>query len=349
MPFEDRALVIPPIVPLVGRDLASADGERAGNAREVLFALRRQATTDEATRAIDGKLLPALERDLRTGRVDGGRHSVKEMLIAIGAPAAPLASRVLADAQAPFETAADVLDKVGDRAAREAGGAALVDRARGGAPLTPVFWKTLGALSGPRVIAFLQEKVERGTGGEALEAARTLGQMKSDRALLPFALKVARNPAAKPPVREEMLTLAQTLGGDEARKGLLEMIGGDPDPAYRYRAYRAVIKADAKAIVPALETFSDKAKYEATTVREQLVAPLTTMGWPAREGIFKALESRSPLARLTAVWALEKVGFESDAKAVAKLVKDRGKVKGISTTIGAEATRVVSHLKKPAS
>jgi hypothetical protein len=256
---------------------------------------------------------------------------------------------VLADAQAPFETAAEVLDKVGDRAGREAGGASLVDRARGGAALTPVFWKILGTLAGPKVVAFLEEKVEQGPVDQSLDAARTLGQMKSDRTLLPFALKVARNPAARPAVREEMLTLVQTMGGDEARKGLIEMIGSDPDPNYRFRAYKAVIKADAKAIVPALETFPDKAKYDAATVREQLVAPLATLGWPAREGIFKALESRAPLARLTAVWALEKVGFESDAKAVAKLGKDRGKVKGIPTTIGAEATRVLSRLKKPAS
>jgi hypothetical protein len=49
------------------------------------------------------------------------------------------------------------------------------------------------------------------------------------------------------------------------------------------------------------------------------------------------------------VWALEKVGFESDAVQVAKLSTDRGKVKGVTPTVGAEATRIAAALKKPAA
>jgi hypothetical protein len=346
-PLDDRARLLPAVVPLVARGLG-AGGPAAGEAREALFALRRQATTEAATRDIDAALLPALERELRAGRADEGRHSVKEMLIAIGSPAQPLAAKVIADDKAPYEAAVEVLDKVGDKASKEAGGAALVARARAGQAPTPALWKALGTLGGPQVNAFLEEQIEKG-GEHAEEAARTLVAVRRDRTLLPFALKVAGDHAAKPGVREQMLTLAQSFGGDEARQGLVRLIGSEPDPAFRFRIFEAAVKGDAKAILPGLEAFPEKAVYDPAAVREHLVAPLTGMGWPAREGIFKALKSSSPLARLTAVWALEKVGFESDAPQVAKLSADRGKVKGVTPTIGAEATRIAAALKKPAS
>jgi hypothetical protein len=347
LPFEDRAQLIPAVVPLVAPDLAASDAARAWETREVLFALRRQSTTDEGTRSIDAQLLPALERDLRANHVEGGRHSAKEMLIAIGGQATPVAARVIADAKAPFDTAVEILDKVGDKAAREQAGAALVARARGGAAATPAFWQALGTLGGQSVIAFLQEKTEKGTGDEADEAARTLVKVRHDRTLLPFALKLAGDGEGRPVVREQMLALAQSIGGEDARKGLLELIGREHDAPFRFRIYETLVKADAKAIVQALEAFPADASYEPGDVRDHLVAPLVGMGWPAREGIFKSLQSRSTLARLTAVWALEKVGFDSDAAQVAKLTADRGKVKGLPVTIGAEATRVSGALKKP--
>jgi hypothetical protein len=346
IPLDDRAQLIPAVVPLVARDLGDG-GARGWEAREALYALRRQATTDEGTRSIDAKLMPALESDLRAGRLEGGRHPVKEMLIAIGTPSVPVAARVLADAKAPFEAAVEVLDKVGDKGAKEAGGAALVERARATTP-KPELWQALGTLGGPRVVAFLQEKIEKGS-DEADHAARTLNAVRRDRTILPFALRMARNPAARPVVREQMLTLAQSLGGDEARTGLVGMIAPEPDPAFRYRIYQAAVKGDAKAVLPALEAFPDKALYDAADLHEHLVAPLVSMGWPAREGVFKALQSKSVLARLVAVWTLEKVGFESDAAQVAKLSADKGKVKGITPTIGAEATRIAAALKKPGS
>jgi hypothetical protein len=344
IPLDDRARLIPLVVPLVARDLADG-GARGWEAREALFALRRQATTDEGTRSIDARLMPALEGDLRAGRLDGGRHPVKEMLISIGTPSVPVAARVLADAKAPFEAAVEVMDKVGDRGAKEAGGAALVTRARAGA-IKPELWQALGTLGGPQVIAFLQERIEKG-GEEADHAAKTLNAVRRDRTLLPFALKVARDPAARPSVREQMLALVQSMGGEEARTGLVGMIAPEPDPAFRFKIYQAAVKGDAKAVLPALEAFPDKAVYDAAAVRENLVAPLTGMGWPAREGIFKALQSKSALARMAAVWALEKVGFDSDAVQVAKLSADKGKVKGITPTVGAEATRIAAALKKP--
>jgi hypothetical protein len=346
LPIDDRARVLPAIAPLVARDLDSPDPTRAGDAREALFALRQQSTTDEASRAIDARLLPALEQDLRRGRVEGGRHSVKEMLIALGPAAVPLASRVVADQKAPFAVAVEVLDKVGDKAAREAAGGALVDRARAGAPRTEPLWQALGTMGAPRVVTFLEETIEAG-GDDAEAAARTLAKLRRDPALLTFALKVIGNPDARPAVRQQLLGLAQGFGNEESRKGLVAIIAADPDPAFRFKVYEGLVKADAKAIVPALEAFPVKDSYDPAAVKEHLVTPLVTMGWPAREGIFKALQSSSPLARLTAVWALEKVGFNSDVPALAKLSGDRAKVKGIGPAIGAEATRIAGALKKP--
>jgi hypothetical protein len=346
--FEDRARLIPAVALLVARDLDASDGNRAGDAREALFALRRQATTDEATRTIDDKLLPALERDLRAGRSEG-RHPPKEMLIAAGALGGPVAGRVIADPKAPFDVAVEVLDKVGDKAAREAGGAALVDRARGGAPLTPALWKALSTLGGARVTTYLEEKIEHGADSERDEAARTLVALRRDPKLLPFALRLARDTEARPVVRREMLGLVQSLGGDEAKKGLLGLIAGDPEPSFRYAAFEALVKGDAKSVLPALEAMPLRGSYDPVSVHEQLVKPLAHMGWPAREGIFKALQSSSPLARLTAVWTLEKVGFASDAAALVKLAGDQARIKGIPTPIGAEASRVAAGLKKPAT
>jgi hypothetical protein len=349
MPLEERARLIPAIAPLVARSLEAPDAARRWDAREALFGLRRHATTEEGTRSVDTHLLPALERDLRAGRSDGGRLSVKEMLVAIGALSVPVAARVLADARAPFEVAVEVVDKVGDKAAREAGGNALVDRARGGAPLTPALWQGLGTLGGPRAVAFLQEKIKAGAGEEADEAARTLAKGRRDRALLPFALEVAGSESPRPVVREQMLALVQAIGGDEARKGLVELIAAGRDPAFQFQVFQTAVKGDGKAVLPALEAFPQKASYDPAVVREHLVAPLVGMGWPAREGIFKALQSPSPLARVTAVWTLEKVGFDSDAAPVGKLAGDRGRPKGFppGLTIGAEAARVASALKKP--
>src|SRR5205814_96099 len=66
MPFEERGRLIPAMVPLLAG--ARAEG------REALFVLRRQATTDVATKSVDAQLLPALENERRAGRA-GRAHA----------------------------------------------------------------------------------------------------------------------------------------------------------------------------------------------------------------------------------------------------------------------------------
>src|SRR5262245_23751750 len=157
-PIEERAQVIPTAVPLVAAQL---EGPRGWDAREALFALRQQATTDQARTGIDAVLFPALEKDLRAGRKSSGRHSVPEILIAVGAAAVPTLHRVLDDAKAPFAPAYEVLDKVGDKPAKEKGGAALAARARALPAVPPDLWTALGILAGKEATAFLGERLEK--------------------------------------------------------------------------------------------------------------------------------------------------------------------------------------------
>src|SRR5258707_949979 len=75
-------------------------------------------------------LLPALEADLRVGTLRQGRHSIDKMLTAIGSDAGVMLARVLAEPDASYLQAADLLGKIGDADAREKGGVALAARAK---------------------------------------------------------------------------------------------------------------------------------------------------------------------------------------------------------------------------
>ena len=350
LPFDQRGQVIPATAQLVARGLDRREPGRADDARDALFALRRQSTTDEATRTVDAALLPALEQDLRGGRADGGRHTLKEMMTALGPPALPMVERVLDDTQAPFGPAVEVLLAVGDRPAHEKGGAALVKRARGMATVPADLFAAMAKLGGEAVSTFLQEKVSAADPQTAERAAEALTRLPRNPALLGFAVRVARNGSAPTKVREHMIAVAKSLGGDEARKALLEALAAEPDPAWRFRFFQGVLDAGGgKAVLAALEALPLDASYQPEEVKQKVVAPVAGLGWQAREGTFKAMESRSVVARMLAVLILEKSGLDSDAAAVAKLAKDRGTVKGFprGQTVGSEASRVASTLKKP--
>jgi hypothetical protein len=349
MPFDERARLIPAIAGQVARIADAPDAAQAWDAREVLMALRRHATTEEATRTIDGILLPALERDLRANRLEGGRHPLKEMLATLGSLAVPLVTRVMADDKAPFAAAVELLDKVGDQSSRQAGSAALVKRARGLATVPPDLWKGLSTLGGPPAAAFLEEAVEKRTGDAQLAAAEALAKIRLDPSVLPFALQVAKDLRAPRPVRDQMLALVQRIGNEEARKGMIQIIASDPDPEFRYQTFASVLAAGTgRQLLPALEAFPTTAAYPPEEVKARMVEPIAHVGYAGRPDVMKGLESRSPLARLVGLWVLEKSGFASDAKQVEKLTRDSGKVKGLppGTTIGAEATRIATYLRK---
>jgi hypothetical protein len=349
MPFEERAQVIAAATPLVGRGLQEKEAARFWDAHEVLMMLRRHSTTDAGTRDIDALLMPALERDVRTGQLEGGRHSVKEMLAALGPAALPVLTKLMADGKAPFAVPVELLDKVADNPTREAGSAALVKRARAVKPVPPELWKALSTLGGAPAIAYLQETVEKWDSDAQLEAARALAAVRPDPTLVAFAIKIARNAGMPRPVRDQMLAQAEKIGNEEARTGLVEIIANDKDPEIRFQAFASVCKAGTgRQLLAALEAFPAGLAYTPEQIRERLVAPIAAMGYGGRPDVFKALQSKSPLARLVAVWFLEKSGFASDAPQLSKVVNDKGSVKGLpaGTTIGREATRVVATLKK---
>lgn len=352
MPFDDRARVIPATAELLARTLDAREAGKSEDARDALFALRRQSTSDEGTRTVDAALLPALEKDLRAGRTEGGRYSFKEMVTTIGPAALPLVQRALDDPQAPYATPVEVLLALNDKPAQEKAGAALVARARSTSTVAPELLTAMSRVGGEAVTAYLQQRIEAADPQAAERAADALTRVGRNPALLPFALRVAKNGSASPKVREHMLTLVRNLGTEDARKGLLEALRAEPDPGFRFTIFQAAIDAGGgKAVLAALEALPSDAPYQPGEVKEKVVAPIYGLGWQAREGIFKALESKSPVARMFAVLVLEKSGLDGDAAPLLKLTKDRGTVKGFprGQTVGVEANRVAATLKKPAS
>jgi hypothetical protein len=77
----------------------------------------------------------------------------------------------------------------------------------------------------------------------------------------------------------------------------------------------------------------------------------TRPGFETRRPYFRAMKSKSPLARLIGIWGIENMGFSSDAEKVAELAGDTGTVKGLpaSMSVGREATRAVAALKAKAN
>jgi HEAT repeat protein len=132
---------------------------------------------------------------------------------------------------------------------------------------------------------------------------------------------------------------------------LLAIISSDKEEIVRYRAFESALTAGkAEAIQPALEAFPASASYKKVDVDDLLVKLIEKLGQPARPALVKTLGSTSPLARMTALMALEQLGRAPDAPAVEKLAGDSTTVKGFPAgeTIGKTATHVAEVIKKKA-
>jgi hypothetical protein len=349
LPIEQRADVIPPMVPLLAKLVDSPDTERAGEARDALYCLREQSTTDHAKNSVDMVLLPALEKDLRADRARAGRRGTKDILIALRTASLSTLLAVLDGPKAPFQMASEVLDKVGDGEARARGGAALVRQARAQSPVPAPLWTAIATLGGEQAVDYLMETVDRGLADEAELAAQAMVHLRRDARALAFAIEVAGRRSTSASVRQRMFEVAENMGGEEARKGLIGLITGDRDPAVRFRAFAGALKVGrGEAVLPGLEAMPLDTPYTEADVHERLVKPISDMpGFDSREGVFKALESRSPLARLVAILVLEKMGFSDDSEHVGRLSKDKGTIRGLAgRTVGKEAARVSLVLKK---
>jgi HEAT repeat protein len=175
--------------------------------------------------------------------------------------------------------------------------------------------------------------------------------------VLPVALAIARNGKADRELRGEAFGVLEKIGGSEALKGLLGIIGEDKDEIVRYRAHEAAQEVGkAEAVVPALEAFSNKLSFKREDVVDFLVKDISKLGPAAKAQVLLALASPSPLARMTAVLALEApvagqpkghLGGPEDAAAVRKLADDQATVRGFPAgmTIGVEAKRVAALLQ----
>jgi hypothetical protein len=356
LPSAERWEIIKSLVPLYAERMKDPELPRSRAARDALFGLREYAPPEER-RQIDAQLIPAIDKDVREGRLSGGRHSLEKMVVAIGPPVAPTLLAALEDPRVPFAAPAELLGKVADEPTRDRAAAALVQRAVAAREIPTLLWRALGLVGGRAATNFLSQKAEKGFERDAIAAAQAL-QQRRDPTLLPLALRLAADPKINRTVRDEMFGLTEKIGGAEAQRGLLHIIATDPSEVVRYRAYEAALAAaGADAVVPALEAFPAAATYKKDDVVDFLVKDVTKLGAPARAAALKALASRAALARMTGVLALEAplgsdgkgtLGSAQDAAALAPLASDRATLKGFPAgdTVGKEAARVAAVLQK---
>lgn len=347
MPAGERWDVLKALVPRLAEIVKTAPPPLSREARDSLFS-GRDGSPPELQAQIDAALLPSVEADLRAGRGSGGRHSIDKILGAMGPAAAPVLVRLLEDDGVPFAAVADVLDRIGVDEVRERGGAALVKRAAGMKEVPIQMWLALGRIGGRAVTDFLIAKIKVGEGPSAVAAAQALQQRRFVEAL-PAALAVAADRNAANGLRDEMFGVIEKIGGVDAWRGVVKIIATDPKPMVRFRAFEAALAAGkADAVVAALEAFPTGASYERADVVDFLAKDIVKLGESGRAAAVEALGSRSPLARLAAVVALESVGRAADADAVSRLAKDGGSVKKFGATVGQEATRVAAKLRSKA-
>src|SRR6478736_3724586 len=88
LPADDRAEIAKTLMPayeaaMNAQGPAGASSEKALAYRDALFSLRQSVPAD-VQKQIDGVLLPAIEAELKAGKVRQGRHSLDKMLTAIG-------------------------------------------------------------------------------------------------------------------------------------------------------------------------------------------------------------------------------------------------------------------------
>jgi hypothetical protein len=349
IPANERWEVFKALIPLYVTNMnATKDAapQKSLMFRDALFSLRSLGPPDDQTR-IDAALMPDIEQELRSGKVRNGRHSVEKILTAVGAPAGGMLATLLGEPIVGYPVVAELLARVGDEPARLKGAANLVARARHERPVPEPMWKAIGLLGGPIAVKFLEEKIVSGGHDEATTAVRAL-QQRRDPTVLSFAMKIAADPRADRTIRDEMFGVVETIGGLEARDGLVRIIQTDKEELARYRAFESLlVVSKQEGVLPGLEAFPASAPYKKVDVEDLLVKLIEKLGQPVTPVLLKALDSKFPLARMTAVMTLENVGKASEAPALEKVAKDTTVIKGFpaGATIGKEATRVAGVLR----
>ncbi len=156
LPRRRREAVSAELVPLFVAQLERGSVNEARDARDGLFSLR-EGVSPALQKQIDAALLPSLARELRAGRVAGGRHPMDRILLAMGPPAAPMLLQILDEPAAPYPAVVEVLTKIADPEARDKAGASLVEARpgeRGQHPAAAVAGSR-GQIGGKPAIEFL--------------------------------------------------------------------------------------------------------------------------------------------------------------------------------------------------
>jgi hypothetical protein len=349
IPTDERVAIAQNLIPLYEVAIKDPSPERAVAARDALFSVRGVVGPEDQKR-IDGALLPSIEADLRSGRLRAGRHSIDKVLTAIGPDAGAMLVRVLAQVPPSYPLVADMLGRIGDDQTRAAGAEELIAYSKKAKFAPPALWKALGRIGGPVANKALEERAGSANRDDAVTAVRAMRE-RPDAALLPFALKVAADARADKLIRDEMFGVVESIGGDDARQGLLSIISADREELVRYRAFEVVLAVSkADGVIPALDAFPAGVAYKKVDVDDLLVKLIEKIGAPARPVLVQALGSPAPLTRMTAVMALEQIGRAADAPALQKIANDTTALKGFPAgeTIGKEAMRVAEIVKKKA-
>lgn len=361
LPVTQRWEILKTLVPLLSDRLPRRGSVEAVNARDALFGWRRFAAPEQVA-SIDAALMPVLEGELRESRPSRGRFGVPHMVHTIGAAAAPMLVGLLRDEKADCRAPAELLAMVGSQEEREAGGRLLVNRVLSAKPLDDQqrdgLWAAMGYLSGKSVTAFLAQRLLSGNREEALRAAHAL-QLAAAPEVVPLALRMAADPSTSVQLRDELFLVVARAGGPAAEKGLLDIIASHPSDTIRYQACAAaLIIGQADAIEPILEALPARASYRKKELVEHVVQELVLVEPGVKPALLNALRSRSPVARMVAVLALEttplarvktRLGTPADVPALLRLANDAAVVRGFppGETVGSEALRV-SRLLSPA-
>jgi hypothetical protein len=355
LPAPVRWEILKTLVPLLTARLADADPVRARNARDALFAWRRISPSDVVAR-IDAALVPALARDFRSSRPSEGRFGLAHMVRSIGHRTAPMLVSLLREGRGDYLAASQLLAEVGDGSEREEGGMILVGRARsvdqrGREHEADALWAAMGLLGGRSVTAFLSRELREGSHYQAIRAAHAL-QVGSFPEVVPLALALAARPGTNAVLRDELFQVVARAGGPVADRGLLDLIARHRDHAIRFHAcHTALLVGQAAAIGPMLEALPVHRVYRKSELVERLVSQLVLVEPGVKTAVLRALHSRSPVARMVAVLALEvrampkvetRLGNAADVPALRRLARDRATVKGFppGESVGSEALRV---------
>ncbi len=343
----ERPEIVHAAVPLLVK-LAQGDGpvDRTTrvqrNGKDALYQFRGYANAADRA-AADDALIAWTTWDL-AGRMNEGGHASDKILTAIGARAGPRLGEVIADARTSDGSrmaAATLLGKIGDRAARDRAGVALVERARKEKTLQDATLMQIGLVGGDHAVVYLTHLAEDGHLGEATrrKALLALAQGKpADAAALPAALRLAGDGKAPGEVRDAAFELAESIGAP-AVPGVVKLIG-DKDEKVRWEAVETALKAGGPdAVAPVLEALSPSLTYPKDDLRSFIVHDLQMLGPPALPALRNELKSKSWVARLAAAMAIAQLGKADDAPLVASLAGDGTKLKGWpnGATVGSEA------------